>query len=113
MPVPKTVDAVLPYDQNQDPIQVLGVDEASVVSVAIPLGSSSAATALPGAVGAVVELTLTETAYIAFGGSGVSATTSSRLLNPGTYVYRRLDGQTHYAVRALTTAGSSTAVGML
>lgn len=113
MPTPKTVDADLPYDQHQDPIQVLGVDESTVASVAIPVGSSSAATALPGSPGAIVELTVTEAAYIAFGGAGVSATTASRLLNPGTYVYRRLDGQTHYAVRALSTAGSSTAVAML
>lgn len=83
-----------------------------MATVAIPKNAASAATAFPvgSAYPGIVEFSLTEDAYVVFGGAAAAATTSSRVLNKGTYVYSVLEGQTHFSVRAVKTAGVATAV---
>ena len=103
----QNTDTFLPDDQNNNPIQTLGADDATVVSVSLG-GTASAATSMPVSYPGIIEISLSEDAYVAFGGGSVQATTSSRLLNKGTYVYSLLDGQSHFSVLRLSTSGVCT-----
>ena len=101
-------DAQMPIDKTGSSIQVLGVDESTVLN--LTAGAVSSFGALPGVEDSIIELTVTEIVRIAFGLTGVTASATSRLLNPGTYVYRRLARQTHVAVIEVAAAGGSISV---
>lgn len=97
----------LPQDADSAPIQALSPVEGSVA--VHTLSGVSSAVALPSGA-ELVEVSCTGNMLFAFGNSGVSATTSSRVLPTGCYVYKvpYSSGNTlctHFA--AITVDGSS------
>jgi hypothetical protein len=100
------IDAMIPLDQNDSAIQVLAPEESTVTTCAI--GAGNARAAIPTGA-AIVEVSLSASAYFGFGNSAVDVTSGTwRLLHKGVYVYRIPTGATHYA--ATQYAGSTGAI---
>ena len=89
-------------DANAAPIQVLIPDDASVVQITIGAGNQS--TSLPsGAV--IVEICATDDCRVAFGTSGVDATSGvKRAFTKGAAVYKLPDTATHVACTQIGTS---------
>lgn len=94
-------DVNLPKDADAQPIQVLR--PSTIVNVAT--SNSSTATPLPSGAD-LVEIAVTEDAYIEFGLTGTTAASSSSMFFPkGVAVYRVPIGATHLAHIRDTTNG--------
>jgi hypothetical protein len=97
-------------DRDGAGIQTLIPDDTTVAS--ITSGSTSAAAALP-AGASIVEVSASNFCYIAFGGSSVAATTTSRLCPPGRAVYRLPPGATNFAVLEIAATAALVTVTRL
>jgi hypothetical protein len=96
-------DLGLPQDRNGKAVQTLSPDDTTVAQVAF--GAASANVALP--TGAeIVEISSSDFCRVAFGGSAVAATATSRISPPGRAVYRVPPGATKLAAIQLgSTSG--------
>lgn len=94
MPASKNIQAAMPRDRDNAPVQVLTPDTITNAAV----GGSSVATALP-AGAEVVEVVSSTDCWVKFGTSGVSvASTSGMYLAAGaTAVWRIPENATHLA----------------
>lgn len=89
----------LPKDKSGDSIPLLARDDTEVDSFNFTDATGTTARPMPASTD-IVEVTVTEDCHIAFGGSGITATTSSGIILRGTYTYRiNRNTQTHYAIR--------------
>jgi hypothetical protein len=99
-------------DRDGAPIQTLIPDDTTVAS--LTSGADSTSAALPadpsGNVAIIVEVTASNFCYIAFGADEVEASTASRLMSPGSRVYRVPPGATTVAV--LELGGNAAAVSI-
>jgi hypothetical protein len=89
---------VQPTDDNGQPVPVVGF-VGTTVSVLVPDGSASAATALPtGTIpGDIIRVAGTGPLFIEFGGGSVAATVDSPILMSPEY-FKVAAGQTHFSV---------------
>lgn len=96
---------LLPKDRDSIPVQVLSVEEGTVVQLSI--GAGNQRIALP-AFSEIVEIAATDTCKVAFGDGSVDATAGTRRVFPsGSAVYKVPPNATHVAV---TQVGTSTGV---
>ena len=84
-------------------LQVLGVDEETHQQVTLSGTSQRVTLAAPRT--RIIEINLTEPAFIAFGGDSVVASGTSRVLPAGSYYYRMRSDQTHVALLQAATGG--------
>ena len=82
-------------DVRGNVIQALGVDEDTHVQVQ---ATAAAEVGELEPTAQVVELVASIACHMKFGDENVSADTSSRLVLPGSYIYKLIPGQTHLAV---------------
>ena len=97
------VNAHLPRGADGTSIQTLRPDEATVQQATI--GASQQRITIPTDAG-VIETTVSADCRIKFGGSGVVADATSRILLRGTYVYSSNTAHTHISVIQLTGSDS-------
>ena len=95
----------LPQSKEGGNVQVYGVDDTSISTgtigavadrQAIPIGSD------------LIELSLEADVFIAFGGSTITADSTSRVLFRGTHLYFLCKDQTNVSVLQLTGADTGT-----
>ena len=94
---------LLAREQGGVAVQVLGVDEETHQQVNLSGSSQRVTLATPRT--KIIEINLTEPAFIAFGDSSVTASGTSRLLPAGSYYYRMRSDQTHVALLQAATGG--------
>ena len=100
----------VPYDQNSNTIQVMQPVDSSVTVVNFT--GTTGTTAISGISSNklnIVEVAASDDVHMAFGGSGITAATStSRYFPKGAAVYQLDETQTHVAV--IAAAGASPGV---
>lgn len=102
---------LLPKDRDSIPIQVLSVEEGTVVQLVI--GAGNQRIALP-TQSEVVEVAASDTCRVAFGDSSVDATAGTRRLFPsGSAVYKVPPGATHIAVTQVGTSSGFVTVARM
>lgn len=100
-----THQPLLPKDRDSIPVQVLSVQEDTVVVANIAAGNNRVA--LPPE-SEIVEVSASDTCRIVFGNSSVDATVGTRRVFPlGSAVYKVPPGATHIAV---TTYNASSGI---
>lgn len=100
----RIVDSILPRDQDNQPIQVLAPSSPTNVALA----GTSTATALP-AGSEIVDIGISEDAYIVFGTGSTTVSTSNGMFIPkGLITYRVPVGATHLAHIASSATGRLT-----
>jgi len=104
----RDTDSELPHDRNSAAIQALSPDDDNITT--IMAGGASTSAEVAGRVAGrsvLVEIAASTDVHIAFGASGITATTSSRFFPKGAAVYKLLPGQSHVAVLEAASSGGS------
>ena len=100
------ISGVLPQDLNSNPIQVLAPGSTIVAATS----GTSASQAVPGsAAGRVIRVAVTQDTYIAFGASGVTAS-SSDILVPAGAEYFQVPADTGFIAYIQVTAAGRISV---
>ena len=102
---------LLPKDRDSKSIQVLSVQEDTVVQVTIAAGNNRVA--LP-AESEIVEVAASDTCRVVFGSASVDATAGTRRVFPaGCAVYKVPPGATHVAVTQVGTSSGFVTVARM
>ena len=96
--------------RNGVTVQVLGVDDSTHQRVSLGAAAVRVDLSTQRPRIRVIEINLSEAAYIALGDGTVTATTGDRYLPAGSYYYRLLGDQTHISLLEVSGAGGIASV---
>jgi hypothetical protein len=101
---------LLPRDRDGIPMQVLSVQEDTVIQLSIAAGNQR--TTLPPDA-EVVEVAATDVCRLKFGNASVDATASARVFPGGTQIYKLPPGATHVAITQVGTSSGFVTVARM